>query len=75
MKENALIKLLKKLRSIKPFKGIPRGNSNEIWKKVLLKQAEDYYKRGLYSKAEYKQKIKEINNKKLCSGSSKENQK
>jgi len=71
MKEDVIIKLLKMLKfSIKPFRGKPRGKSNHIWKKIQLKQAEDFYKRGLYSDAEYKQKVKQI-----CSGSSKENQK
>jgi len=69
MKEDTVIKLLKKLRFIKPFKSVPRGNSNHIWRSFKLKEAKSLYEKGLYSKAEYEQKIK-----KICSGS-KKNQK
>lgn len=74
-KEGAIIKLIKKLKEIKPFTGLPKGESNGIWRKIELKKAEDFYKKGFYSEAEYKRAVEKIKNTKLCSGSLNENQK
>lgn len=58
-----VIKQIKKLKKIKPYQKKPRNYTNKVWKRIQLKQARQYFEKGLYSEEEYKRKVEEINQK------------